>query len=221
MPKLDDLTGTRFGRLIVIGEAEQRGPKRRWHCQCDCGTKRTVSQPGLRSGHSTSCGCRKGEMLALLNGEPHGMSRTREYRSWAAMKSRCYNENYSRFDHWGGRGIHVCDTWRESFTAFLADMGPRPRGTTLDRIDQNGNYEPKNCRWATHQQQSNNCRSNVHLTFMGETMTMMQWARRLGIEHATIRARIKGGWSAERALGETTRPYQRRSNGSCSLNLSG
>lgn len=117
------------------------------------------------------------------------------------MLDRCRNHNNSDFFYYGGRGIKVCDRWKNSFENFLEDMGERPKRTSIDRIDNNGNYEPGNCRWATKKEQNNNQRSNINLTFNGKTQTTAQWADELGMNSGTVRYRVnKLGWSAEKAL---------------------
>lgn len=124
---------------------------------------------------------------------------TPTYSSWADMVQRCTNPKRKRYADYGGRGIQVCDRWRK-FENFLADMGPRPEGMELDRIENDGNYEPGNCRWSTPTTQSNNRRSNRLLSFNGETLTVADWARRTGISAPAIAKRLKRGWSIEKAL---------------------
>jgi hypothetical protein len=123
-----------------------------------------------------------------------------EWRSWATAKMRCFNEVNQNYKYYGGRGITMCEEWRTSFKVFLRDMGPRPAGTTLDRIDTNGNYEPSNCRWATKRQQHDNRRDNRNLTHNGETKILSEWARHAGILPSTLGRRLTAGWSMERAL---------------------
>lgn len=129
----------------------------------------------------------------------HGMSRTPEYNVWLGMLTRCCNPDNENYQWYGARGIQVCERWLE-FTAFYADMGPRPAGTTLDRIDNDGNYEPTNCRWATRTQQHNNRQVNRHIEFNGERLTVKQWADKLEIPYSRLEARIRRGWSIEDAL---------------------
>jgi hypothetical protein len=130
----------------------------------------------------------------------HGMSRTPTYASWFQMWQRCRNKNSKDYPRWGGRGITVCDRW-QSFASFLADMGERPPGMTLDRYpDNGGNYEPGNCRWATASQQVQNSTSVTNLTYDGQTYCIAEWSRRIGIKEVTIGGRLKRGWSVERAL---------------------
>jgi len=163
-----DLTGQAFGRWTVIGRAEKKGGKTAWLCRCECGTERVVIDNGLKRGKSKSCGCLRNEMAKELgktlgnNTRVHGHAPKRqksvEYRTWVNMKTRCYNPRATGYEFWGGRGITVCDRWRDSFENFLEDMGLRPEGTSLDRIDVNGNYEPENCRWADPTTQRKNQR---------------------------------------------------------------
>lgn len=156
------MIGKRFGRLTVIREIEKaRCGHKRYLCQCDCGN---LSQPlgiGLRSGNTKSCGCLQREVAATSNTK-HGNStrsvRSTEHRIWTSMRKRCQNKNDESFPRYGGRGIRVCERWQK-FEDFLADMGRRPPGTSLDRIDNNGNYEPKNCRWAPLTVQARNQRA--------------------------------------------------------------
>lgn len=171
MSKTIELTGKRFGRLVIIGRAENDG-----------------------GGLSQSCGCMWREAIKSAN-TTHGQSRvgqeTPEYEVWASMVQRC-----------GGRGIAVCDRWRK-FENFFADMGPRLSCRhSLDRINNDGNYEPGNCRWATRIEQANNTRGNRRVTFDGETLTLSQWAKRVGIAANTLRQRLDSDWPVERTLTE-------------------
>jgi len=162
MPRID-LTGQRFGRLVVIKlfSTGSHGKHARWECLCDCGMKTTVRSNSLRLADTKSCGCLRAEILAKpkpsLN-KTHGMSKNcREYSSWQAMWNRCRNPNRKDFKYYGGLGIKVCKHWK-NFQNFYIDMGPRPEGKTLDRIDPYGDYKPGNCRWATYYEQTHNRR---------------------------------------------------------------
>lgn len=158
------LTGKRFGRLVVLEEAG-RDPRNLvlWRCICDCGNEFTTAGTRIKRGRAKSCGCLQKDRAGAAAKKSAPKRRTHgrntadpTYMSWSALKDRCNNPNNQRFEHYGGRGISVCDRWKESFENFLEDMGDRPPGTTIDRVDVNGNYEPSNCRWATSKQQSLN-----------------------------------------------------------------
>lgn len=201
MSRLKDLTGQVFGRYTVIRRhgSDSLG-KATWLCLCSCGTEHVVRGYALTRGSAKSCGCLVKE-TSSQNSTKHGLLKENHptYRTWASMKNRCANEKDPNFKNYGARGIVVCDRWRESFAAFFEDMGAKPAGMSLDRIDVNGNYEPKNCRWATVEQQQNNKRNNALITVKGVTKTHSQWARELGIHHSTIGFRVRSGWTPEDA----------------------
>ena len=151
-----DLTGQRFGRIIVIEKTDRRSGRHIiWKCKCDCGKETFVSGNNLRSGNTTSCGCLNKELVIT-----HGQSYSSEYGSWKMMKDRCYNLKNKQFKDYGGRGIEVCDRWKDSFENFFEDMGPKSSGKhSIDRIDVNGNYDPENCKWSTDVEQNRNKRN--------------------------------------------------------------
>jgi hypothetical protein len=202
---LKDETGNRYGRLTVI---EQAPPPEHlkcqdsayWRCHCECGNIVVVLGASLRKGNTASCGCLQ-RAAAASAATTHGMYKSAEYRSWQGMKARCHDPANKAYFNYGARGVAVCDRWRNSFAAFLEDMGPKPSPThSLDRIDNNGDYSPDNCRWATREQQQNNLRTNRMLTYNGKTQSLSRWAKELGIRRKTIGNRLSTGCSAEEAL---------------------
>jgi hypothetical protein len=158
MPLYDDISGKRFGRLVAI---ERRGPK--WAFACDCGAEKEIFATSVKRGLTKSCGCLNAELSSArsrIQHRTHGMSSSTEFKIWQGMRQRCENPNDKDYAKYGGRGIRVCERWQK-FEHFYEDMGARPSGLTLDRIDFDGDYEPGNCRWATLQQQNRNKRDNV------------------------------------------------------------
>lgn len=155
------LSGKRFGRLVVIKQDEGKHHKPHWLCRCDCGVEIIVSGSHLRGGITQSCGCLRSEVL-IERSTKHGGYGTPEYNSWCAMIQRCTNPKKIDYENYGGRGITICERWRDNFEYFLSDMGYRPGPEySIDRIDVNGNYEPLNCRWATAKEQRANQRPRV------------------------------------------------------------
>lgn len=163
----------------------------------------------LRNGNTRSCGCLHDEVCAQ-KATKHGHANTREYRAWSAAKTRCFNPNTRTFKDYGGRGITMCDRWRDSFPAFLIDMGPCPRGHSVERIDVNGHYEPGNCRWASRFDQANNTRVNHVVSFNGRVQTIAQWERDLDFKPGTLKRRLLLGWPIHRAMTEPLRQWPGR-----------
>ncbi len=203
-----DLRGKRYGRLTVI---ERAGNK--WRCKCDCGNYVLVQTGHLNAGTSQSCGCWQKELTAKM-AYRHGGVRNRErlYVIWQRMKERCYNSNYPGFGYHGGRGIIICDEWLsdyESFRCWALKNGYKDN-LTIDRIDNDGNYTPENCRWATTKEQNNNTRANRHVIYNGKRKTVSEWAEEIGIEYDVLLYRILAGWDVNRAMEERVRPYVRK-----------
>jgi hypothetical protein len=191
-----DLTGHTYGRWTVLSFSHKNARGEiYWLCRCECGEERAVKANGLRSGKSASCGCLHKEKVSI-----HGMTGTPTFRSWETMKQRCTNPKSPDYEYYGGRGISVCDAWLNSFETFLSDMGERPNGATLDRVETDGDYEPGNCRWATYRQQVRNRRDTVTVSFRGKTQDLYQWEAETGISARAIRQRIKAGWLPDKAL---------------------
>ena len=191
--RIRDLTGQKFGLLKVVGLADTETRKTYWVCKCDCGNMKTVRSDSLLCGAIKSCGClkRKQDEINLVKNHRHKMSGTRIYWEWQGMKSRCYNKNDARYAEWGGRGITVCDEWRNSFESFCdwAMSHGYQDDLTIDRIDNEGNYCPENCRWATQQEQSRNRRSNVNITIGNSTRTLTEWCEIFQVDSKNVFAR--------------------------------
>jgi hypothetical protein len=204
-----DLTGKVFGRLTIVGRNARRNSNHQayWDCRCSCGGRTVTTGTRLKSGHTKSCGCLVVELAAIMGSRhTHGMTGTPEYKIWDGFRRRCGNPKDPQYRNYGGRGITVCDRWKSSFEAFFADMGLRPGpGYSIDRFpDNDGNYAPGNCRWATRIEQARNRRTNYLLTSQGKTLCIQEWASIIGIDYRTLYARLRLGWSIEKTL--LTRP---------------
>jgi len=183
----------RFGRLTFKEEiAERRSNTRYGIFACDCGVTKEISIPNVAAGKSKSCGCLAFEATGD-RARTHGLSKTPEYAVWARMITRCTNPKASRYARYGGRGIAVCERWRHSFENFLADMGEKPPGMTIERDDVNGNYEPGNCRWATKREQHWNKSTSNIVEYRGERKCVAEWCDQYGIPYTTFIQRLRRG----------------------------
>jgi hypothetical protein len=198
---LVDITGQRFSRLSVLRYAGSVRRKPHWICKCDCGTELAVRGDMLKCGNTQSCGCLKIDKATKHGHSNYNKPPSRTYVTWNAMHARC-KEGGS----YHAQGTRVCERWT-SFEAFLEDMGERPEGMTIERIDSAGDYEPTNCRWANALEQSRNRKSSRFITHAGVTVTVSEWAERLNIPSATLHDRLRLGWSHERIV---TTPYSPR-----------
>lgn len=195
------LPGERFGRLVVTAIVDGQTRK----CLCDCGTESIVRRCNLKSGNTLSCGCLRREVELAVNvthGHSSGGKWSPTYTVYHGIVARCTNPNNPRWGDYGGRGIAICDEWRNSFDAFLADMGERPDGCSIDRIDNDGPYRKDNCVWANDIRQARNKRSNRLFTHNGKTQTLAEWAEETSIPYFTLHSRLRRGWSIERALSQ-------------------
>ena len=212
--KVKDLIGRRLGRLVVIAlVGKMSGVKNRhmfWWCKCDCGKELLVDGVNLRSGTTKSCGCYNDERRIEVH-TTHGLSKTPIERTYRSMLIRCYKEEDKSFKDYGGRGIYVCDGWRgkDGLKNFAEDMGERPEGTQIDRIDNNGPYSPENCRWATNKENCRNKRSTKFITFNGKTQSLPDWAEELNIHYKALWSRVDR-WGVERAFTEAIHTSQQR-----------
>lgn len=197
MSNFKDLTNKRFGKLLVVENTnKKRNKKTIWLCKCDCGNYKEVQVDNLTSGHTKSCGCLNGK------GYKHNLKNTRLYYIWSCMKQRCYNENHKQYKDYGQRGIKICNEWHEFINFYnWAINNDYQDNLTIDRINNNGNYEPDNCRWVNMKIQSNNRRSNHIIEYKNETHTLKEWCDILKLNYKTIQTRINSlKWNVEKAF---------------------
>ena len=204
--EIRDSSGQRFGRLVVVNRAKNficsSGREiTMWHCVCDCGVEKDVASTSLVNGATTSCGCWNYEQMKNkeIKHRKHGERGTSLYERWHGIKRRCADKSNKSY---GGRGIKVCKEWEESYEAFAkwAKENGYSEELTIDRIDNNGDYCPENCRWVNHSVQQNNKTNNIRITFNGETHTQTEWSKITGLNRYTIHDRLKRGWSVEKTL---------------------
>lgn len=197
--KIQNIIGKKFGKITII-DIDSYNPIK-CKCKCECGNIKIIGLKDLRSGRTVSCGCfarKKNSEIHTI----HGKSHSRLFSIWVNMISRCENKNIDTYNYYGKRGISVCCEWRNDFTKFYewaVNHGYKDN-LTLDRIDNDKNYSPDNCRWATMKEQSNNTRRNRMITYNGETKTLQQWAEKIGLEESTLRSRLNRGWSVDKAI---------------------
>ena len=191
--RIKDYRGHVFHRWTVLEFVDRHKRRTRWLCRCECGTMRAVRITDLQRGHAKSCGCLTRERTIARN-TTHGLSGTPEYEAWANMVNRCTNPDHAGWEHYGGRGITVCDRWLgpTGLANFIADMGDRPSSAhSLERDDNDCGYAPENCRWATKKEQMSNTRHCHFVTFRNETRTVTDWANHLGMNPVTLSARLR------------------------------
>lgn len=219
MKNIRDLTGEKFGRLTVSARAQDHvrpsGQRERmWLCRCECGQEKVILGERLKCGITKSCGCFRKERARELqkmhwkHGHSSSTGSTREYHSWRSMLQRCYKPTSSGYHCYGGRGITVCDEWRSDFARFLKDMGERPIGKSLDRIENDKNYCKENCQWSAPKRQSRNRQQSMLISVGGETRQVDDWADFTGINRSTIKNRIDRGWTPTEAV--TRAPSKKR-----------
>lgn len=205
--KIVNIEGNRYGRLVVISYYGYDKGFDKWKCKCDCGNETIVSRHALESGNTTSCGCYNKQRIRETHYK-HGGCKDRLYGVWKDIKKRCYNENERSYKNYGGRGIKMCDEWKNNYENFKSwaisagyDENAGYMECTIDRIDVNGNYCPENCRWVDVKVQANNMRSNCVIEYNAEKHTLSEWANILGIKAITLWARINTyNWSIEKAF---------------------
>jgi hypothetical protein len=206
---LIDKTGKRFGKLLVLNLDRIDKPEGAfWRCQCDCGAIKIFRTALLKQGRSRSCGC-----IQTTHKATRGGKRNYIYTTWQSIKARCENPNCDAYSNYGGRGIHLHDPWHDAsvfIREVIAEIGERPARHSIDRIDNNGHYEPGNIRWATTKQQCNNKRCNKIITFNGTTKTLEEWADETGHNSARLQRRLDLGWSIEKTLTAPVRPMRPR-----------
>ncbi len=203
MSKIKNEIGKRHGNLLVISKAKSRHGKASWNCICDCGKKIQCTGDDLRTGNTKSCGCLHTATVASLfykHGHCLNGGHSSTWKSWQHAKARCSNPKDNAFRNYGGRGIRMCRRWLNSFSNFLADMGPKPQHMTLERKNNDGNYEPGNCKWASRKEQNNNTRRTRFLNFNGQRKTITQWTTETRLSRGLILWRLNHGWTKRAAL---------------------
>ena len=212
-----DISNQKFGRLTAIEKSTNICGKTAWKCLCDCGNIAYVSTSNLTCNRIKSCGCIKQELLMRRN-ITHNQRHTRLYEVWKGIKQRCYNPKHRAYHNWGGRGIKMCEDWKNNFQSFYdwsyangyspENQKDEKNKLTIDRIDVNGNYEPSNCRWVKRSKQARNKRANKIISYRSEEHCLVEWCEYLNLNYPTIYSRLNKGWSVERAFETPTKiPY--------------
>lgn len=209
MKRKVEIVGMIYGRLTVLNEVERpahyKNPHRYFSCVCSCGNEKIVQMAALRSGATQSCGCMNREIVSkLYDGKP--ILSYNGYKTWSGIMDRCFNPRCKDYADYGGRGIAVCARWKDP-VSFAEDMGPKPAGYSIERVHVDGNYEPKNCVWASAKQQGVNKRNNHVITVFGEEMTMSDAWQRYGLKESTFYNRLNSGMTPEEAVTKPVRNY--------------
>lgn len=203
MPKARELTGFKFGKLLVIEKTENIGKDTAWKCLCECGNYKNIRTGSLTCGRTTSCGCIVGrnKIHGKASANVNDIDK-KLYSAWESMKQRCYNKNSEAYSNYGGRGITVCEEWKDNFSNFYdwAIQYVKTKDVTLDRIEVNGIYEPSNCRWVGRDVQSNNKRNSRYITYNSETLTIAEWESKLGFKKVVLRMELHRGKDFEKIL---------------------
>ena len=197
-----NITNQKFGKLYAVKlVSKDKNNRERWLFKCDCGQEKIIDKSSVKTGKTKSCGCWQLENNKVI-GITHNKSRTREFKIWLGIKKRCLNKKHSTYKNYGERGIKICDRWKDSFENFLADMGSAPSELySIDRIDNNGNYEPLKCKWVTRKEQNNNTRRNRIVSYKGNNYTLSNLCDKLGLKYQLIYDRVtKLKWKIEEAI---------------------
>lgn len=195
-----DLSGQSFGKLTVISYSHTENKRALWKCICQCGNSHIAIGKYLICGDTKSCGCEQNKFFITKHSEA-GLNRSKEYRTWKSMKTRCLNKHSKEYKRYGGRGIKICQSWIDSFESFLYDMGRAPSPNhSLDRMDNNGDYNFFNCRWATSKEQNNNSSNCNFITMNGKTLSVAAWAESYNVSYIMVYKRLMRGWNLKEAL---------------------
>jgi len=189
-----DVTGERYGRLVAVERLGIKGQRSPWRFRCDCGAEPIYPLERVRQGIAKSCGCLRRDVTrarSITHGHRVGRKTTRTRKAYEHAKGRCFNPNDEKYPHYGARGITMCQEWAEDFSQFLKDMGECPPGMSIDRVDVNGHYEPRNCRWATTRQQARTRTDNVLVEHAGRKMVLKDFADLMGVGYKALHARVK------------------------------